>query len=46
VLSPARHEWAKRISEFVLGHELKPTTKFQLITIPIPDRRREKTVAD
>jgi hypothetical protein len=29
VPSPARHEWAKRISEFVLGHGLKPTAKFQ-----------------
>jgi hypothetical protein len=25
----ARHEWAIRISEFVLGYRLKPTTKFQ-----------------
>jgi hypothetical protein len=23
------HEWAKRISEFVLGHGPKPTAKFQ-----------------
>jgi hypothetical protein len=29
VPSPARHEWTKRISEFALGHGLKPTTKFQ-----------------
>jgi hypothetical protein len=32
--SLARHEWAKRISEFVLGHGLKPITKFQHI-VPI-----------
>jgi hypothetical protein len=29
VPSPARHEWAKRISEFVLGHGPKPIAKFQ-----------------
>jgi hypothetical protein len=29
VPSPAWHEWAKRISEFVLGHGPKPTAKFQ-----------------
>jgi hypothetical protein len=31
VPSPARHEWTKRISEFVLGYGLNPTTKFQKI---------------
>jgi hypothetical protein len=27
--SLARHEWAMRISEFVLGYGPRPTTKFQ-----------------
>jgi hypothetical protein len=31
---PARHEWAKRISEFVLGYGLKHTTKFQQLLPP------------
>jgi hypothetical protein len=35
VPSLARHEWAERISEFVLGHGLKPTTKFQHTSSPI-----------
>jgi hypothetical protein len=33
VPSLARHEWAMKISEFVLGHELKPTAKFQHISL-------------
>jgi hypothetical protein len=35
VPSPARHEWAKRISEFVLDYGLKPTTKFQQLLPPL-----------